>query len=202
MATDSVASERLAYLLGRVALGDRAAFKDVYALTSRFLLSVAFRRLNNRERAEEVLQEAFLEVWRKIESYSASKSRPMTWLMTIVDARAIDLHRRLVTEGKVLTAEELEEDRLESAEVGLNPSAESFRDNFGMDVGGRLADCFQQLSKDQRLAILNVRIRGMTIDEAAELFRVPRQTAAAWVRRGIQRLSECMGHESARSAGY
>src|SRR6266849_9823076 len=58
-----LSNEDLAALLSRVALGDRAAFEQVYRAACAHLLGVAFRILNNRERAEEVLQEAFMNVW-------------------------------------------------------------------------------------------------------------------------------------------
>lgn len=46
MAGDTVASERLSYLIGRIAMGDRAAFKELYNLTNRFLFRVAIRQLS------------------------------------------------------------------------------------------------------------------------------------------------------------
>src|SRR5258707_1268892 len=65
-------NEDLAALLPRVALGDRAAFERVYRATCAHLLGVAFRILNNRERAEEVLQEAFMNVWHSVGGFDAA----------------------------------------------------------------------------------------------------------------------------------
>jgi len=62
-ATPMTASDDLSALIARVALQDRAAFERVYHATCAHLLGVALRILNNRERAEEVLQEAFVNVW-------------------------------------------------------------------------------------------------------------------------------------------
>ena len=64
-------NEDLAALLPRVALGDRAAFEKVYRATCAHLLGVAFRILNSRERAEEVLQEAFMNVWHSAGGFDA-----------------------------------------------------------------------------------------------------------------------------------
>src|SRR5207247_10139621 len=86
-------NEDLAALLPRVALGDRAAFERVYHATCAHLLGVAFRILNNRERAEEVLQEAFMNVWHSAGGFDASVAGPMTWLMNIVRNKAIDALR-------------------------------------------------------------------------------------------------------------
>src|SRR6267154_582884 len=65
-------NEDLAALLSRVALGDRAAFERVYRAACAHLLGVAFRILNSRERAEEVLQEAFVNVWHGAGGFDAS----------------------------------------------------------------------------------------------------------------------------------
>src|SRR2546430_12512602 len=77
-----LSNEDLAALLPRVALGDRAAFERVYRASCAHLLGVAFRILNSRERAEEVLQEAFMNVWHSAGGFDASVASPMTWLIT------------------------------------------------------------------------------------------------------------------------
>src|SRR5258708_33198756 len=82
-------NENLATLLSRVALGDRAAFERVYRATCAHLLGVAFRILNSRERAEEVLQEAFMNVWHSAGGFDASGAGPLTWLVDIVRSKAI-----------------------------------------------------------------------------------------------------------------
>ena len=56
-------NDDLAALLSRIALRDRVAFEQLYRATSAHLLGIAFRILNQRDRAEEVLQEAFMNVW-------------------------------------------------------------------------------------------------------------------------------------------
>ena len=87
-------NEDLAALLPRVALGDRAAFERVYRASCAHLLGVAFRILNSRERAEEVLQEAFMNVWHGAGGFDASLAGPMTWLINIVRNKAIDPRHR------------------------------------------------------------------------------------------------------------
>src|SRR6267378_4375139 len=93
-----LSNEDLAALLPRVALGDRAAFELVYRATCAHLLGVAFRILNSRERAEEVLQEAFMNVWHSAGGFDASVAGPMTWLINIVRNKAIDALRSGKTE--------------------------------------------------------------------------------------------------------
>jgi len=93
-----LSNEDFAVLLPRVALGDRAAFEQVYRAACGRLLGVAFRILNSRERAEEVLQEAFMNVWNSAGGFDASVAGPMTWLINIVRNKAIDALRSGKTE--------------------------------------------------------------------------------------------------------
>jgi RNA polymerase sigma-70 factor (ECF subfamily) len=83
----------LAMLLSRVALGDRSAFALLYRATSGHLLGVAVRIVRDRDRAEEVLQESFIQIWHRASSYSAAIASPMTWLINVLRNKAIDVQR-------------------------------------------------------------------------------------------------------------
>lgn len=188
----AAANDRLADLIARVALRDRRAFRQLYECTSRFLFSLVVQRLNNRAKAEDVLQDAFVEVWQKAANFSPALGKPMTWLITIVNNRTIDEVRRQRREGSVLMQRDAPADEEHEAVPDEGVLADSLRDYFGSDVMARLQTCLEQLPADQRRAITDIRVHGMTIDEAASHYGVPRQTAAAWVRRGIERLARCM----------
>src|SRR4051812_17813017 len=84
------ASNDLAQLMSRVALGDRAAFRRLYDATAPALFGVALRIVRQRERAEEVLQDAFVNAWNRAAGYQSALSQPMTWLTAIVRNRALD----------------------------------------------------------------------------------------------------------------
>src|SRR6476619_7290532 len=86
-------NEDLARLLARVALGDRQAFEHLYRSTCAYLMAVAWRVLQRRQLAEEVLQDAFVKVWHSAGAYDARLGVPMTWLINIVRHRAIDVRR-------------------------------------------------------------------------------------------------------------
>src|SRR5436853_26845 len=70
------------------------AFRQLYDLTSSKLYGVALRVVGNREWAEDVLQDAYLQVWRIAETYRASLSPPLAWLGVVVRSRALDFLRR------------------------------------------------------------------------------------------------------------
>ena len=86
--------ESLEGLLAAVATGDRAAFARLYEATSGRLFAVTLRLLGRRDVAEDVLQEAYLAIWRKADLYQPRKGAPLAWMMTIARYRAIDRLRR------------------------------------------------------------------------------------------------------------
>ena len=80
----------IAGFLARVALGDREAFRVLYARTSAKLFGVILRILSDRGEAEDALQEIYIKVWHKSGGYRPDVASPMTWLITIARNHAID----------------------------------------------------------------------------------------------------------------
>ena len=97
---------RLAALMARIALGDQAAFAELYAQTSSHLYGVAVRILKDGALAEEVLQEAFVSVWHHAGSYDAAKSQPSTWLAAVIRNRCLDLIRRRELDTVTMTTDD------------------------------------------------------------------------------------------------
>jgi RNA polymerase sigma-70 factor (ECF subfamily) len=79
-----------AQLLAQIATGDRAAFRQLYDRYSRPLFSLAVRMTGDTGAAEELLQDAFLKIWRHADAFDAGKSHPFTWAITITRRRCID----------------------------------------------------------------------------------------------------------------
>ena len=180
-------NEDLAALLPRVALGDRAAFAQVYRATCAHLLGLAFRILNNRERAEEVLQEAFVNVWHSAGGFNASVASPMTWLINIVRNKAIDALRSGKAERASTFA--LDEDALAvAADEAQQPQALLDESLTRLRING----CMSELGASQRQALALAYYRGMVHTEIADALRVPLGTAKAWVRRGLDKLRACL----------
>ena len=86
--------DELIKLLDRVATQDGAAFKRLYDLCAPKLFGLALRVVDNRPLAEDVLQEAFLTIWRSAADYRAALSPPVAWMGLIVRSRGLDLLRR------------------------------------------------------------------------------------------------------------
>lgn len=174
--------------LARVALGDRAAFARVYQATSSHLFGVALRILNRRDTAEDVLQEAFVNVWHYAGSYQAASGQPMTWLISIVRNKALDVVRSASARHETaipVTAEgeeiDLEDDRPNPLQL-LTQAADA------MAIRG----CMEALDASHRQSLALAYYHGMSHSEVAAHLRAPLGSVKAWVRRGLERLKACM----------
>jgi RNA polymerase sigma-70 factor (ECF subfamily) len=177
----------LADLLARVALRDQRAFAQLYRATSSHLLAVAYGVLRHRQRAEDVLQEAFVNVWHGAGGFRASQAKPMTWLINVVRNKAIDRVRVGVAERRANVA--LDD---EAMQLPADPELEPERLAEASFMRARIADCMQDLSASQRQALALAYYRGLAHVEVAAAMGAPLGTVKAWVRRGSERLRECL----------
>jgi RNA polymerase sigma-70 factor (ECF subfamily) len=175
-------AQALEALVGRAALGDRAAFRELYQATSPKLFAVALRILRREDWAEEVLQECYVSVWRHAAEYNATRAAPMTWLTSIVRNRCLDWLRRPNPEA--LDEGVLEE--LESDNPGPLARLEQVRDTAA------LVRCLRGLESKQRQAIALAFYDGLSHAELARHLRQPLGTVKTWVRRGLARLRSCL----------
>ena len=183
----------LADLLGRTALADQGAFADLYKLTSPHLYAVALRILREPAAAEEVLQESFVSVWHHAARYAAAKSQPQTWLTSIVRNRCLDRQRRRDLETVTLTRNDEGETEIDLPADG--PTA------VELLIAGAEAHsvrtCVDALEGGQRQAIALAFFEGLTHSELAHHLGEPLGTVKSWVRRGLERLKDCL-----ERAGY
>ena len=177
----------LQQLLARVALGDRAAFRQLYDATAPSLLGVALRIVRQRERAEEVLQDAFVNAWNRAAGYQAALSQPMTWLTAIVRNRALDELRR----GARHDAESLDEreDGADAIEDGRgNPLEFLERAADALAIRG----CLDAIDGPQRQCLALVYYKGLSHSEIAGHIGSPIGSVKVWLRRGLEKLKRCL----------
>ncbi|MDQ6621076.1 MAG: sigma-70 family RNA polymerase sigma factor [Pseudomonadota bacterium] len=183
---------RLAELLARTALADQTAFAELYRIASGPLYGVALRMLRDRSAAEEVLQEAFVSVWHHAGTYAASKSQPLTWLTSIVRNRCLDQLRKreLDTVSMTRDAEHEGEPAMDFAADSPTPVDMLITGAEGKSV----RNCVETLEGGQKQAIALAFFGGLTHAELAAQLRQPLGTIKSWVRRGLERLRQCLDH--------
>lgn len=189
------ASDTLGELMSRVALRDHAAFKQLYDATACCLLGIVVRMLHDRSWAEEVLQEVYVSVWHTAPNYSAAKSQPMTWLMTIARHKAMDARRSSRADRHhcvrpTVTAGHDDDDAgpPDIADDRPGPLEELVQ---AVDAH-QLRCCLERLEPQQRQAIALAFYDGLTHAELALHMNQPLGTVKAWVRRGLDRLKRCL----------
>lgn len=184
----SNASRELQAQLARVALGDRKAFERVYQMTSAHLFGVALRILNRREAAEEVLQEAFISVWHQAGNYEVAASQPMTWLISIVRNKALDVVRSAAVRHETELPVDEEGETMDVADDRASPLGllEQASDALG------IRRCIETLEASHRQCLALAYYHGMSHSEVANHVKAPLGSVKAWVRRGLERLKKCL----------
>ena len=179
---------QLIALLDRVALADQAALRELYDITSSRLYGVAVRVVTNREWAEDVLQEAFLNIWRIAGDYKASLSPPMAWMGLVVRSRGLDFLRRR-TSDRADTAQELD-DLISDTVAGDSPNP--IDTTQASEQASALHQCLSALDNKQREVISLAYMRDLSHAELANQLKLPLGTVKTWIRRGLEQLRGCM----------
>ena len=183
-------SVRLGGLLSRIAMGDQVAFGEFYEITSSHLYGVALRILKDSPAAEEILQEAYVNVWHHAGSYEVAKSQPMTWLTSIVRNRCLDQLRRRELDTVTLTSDDDDAPEYDLPSEAMTPAEMLLAGAEARSV----RDCVEALDAGPKQAIALAFYQGLSHSELAAHLREPLGTVKSWVRRGLERLKNCLDH--------
>jgi RNA polymerase sigma factor (sigma-70 family) len=162
---------------------DRSALEYLYDRYSAALNGVVSRIIKKEEVAEEVLQDAFIKIWDKIDNYDASKGRLFTWMLNLTRNLAIDKTRskELSKEGKTSGIDNLVNriDRRESVEQGVE------------SIGVR--DILNVLPQEQKFVVDYLYFKGYSQSELAEEFNIPLGTVKTRLRLAMKQLRSIVG---------
>ena len=172
----------VADLLFQTAAQDRAAFRQLYSLSSSKLMGVLLRILGNRAESEDALQEVFTRVWLKAGRFDATKGRGMTWLIALTRNLAIDRLRA--------RPDHVSDDAAMAAAADPTPRTETRLIASG--EAKRINDCFNALEPDRAEALRGAYLQGLSYSDLAQRHNVPLNTLRTWLRRSLLRLKECM----------
>jgi RNA polymerase sigma-70 factor (ECF subfamily) len=175
-------------LLDRVGGGDESALKALYDRTASRLYGLALRILNQREWAEDALQETYLNIWRSASDYRATLSPPMAWMSLIVRSRALDIFRRRKSEGSQIT-QELDEELSQNL-AATTPGPMDITQSS--QQASALHQCLERLENRQREVLSLAYLRDLSHGELAQQLDLPLGTVKTWIRRGLEQLRLCM----------
>jgi len=172
-------------LLRRSARGDEAAFAELYDATSSRVYGLVRRVVRDPHQAEEVAQEAFLEVWRMSARYDAERGSAHAWILTIAHRRAVDR----VRSAEAANRRDQSYQR-RNYEVEHDVTAETV--HASLDAR-RVRAALASLTLVQREAVSLAYLGGYTHTEVAGLLDLPLGTAKTRIRDGLIRLRDNMG---------
>ena len=170
-------------LLKAIAARDEAALAQLYDRYRTILFGLLMRILNNREEAEDVLQETFIQVWRKAADFDETRGRPFTWLVTLARSRAIDRLRTLASRERVAEARAREV----SEEI-----SDAATDALKSEQRGLVSDALAKLPDEQKRPIMLAYFDGLTQSEIATRLGAPLGTVKTRMRTGMIRLRELL----------
>ena len=172
-----------AELVAAMAAGDSGApLSELYALYASMVLALLMKMLGSRSEAEEILQEVFVELWRRAPQYDSSRGSVVAWVVTVARSRALDALRA------------------RSRRYGDRQMQFSDRHALGTDSGRpdvlvsstrwhqALRQAFKQLSEDQRAVLELSYFLGMSHDQIAETLKLPVGTVKSRILAGMRAL--------------
>jgi RNA polymerase sigma-70 factor, ECF subfamily len=172
-----------AELLAGIARHDEASLAALYDRYHRLAFSLALRVVNDRGRAEDVVQDAFLSIWRKAGSFVEGRGSAKTWLTSIVRNRAIDVVRArresdADDEAVLLAIRDGAPSVVEQVTAGLDRDA--------------IRAAIAELPFEQRQAIAMAYFEGLSHSEIAEATGLPLGTVKSRIRLGMARLKDSL----------
>lgn len=162
---------------------DPHAMADLYDRYGRIAYSLIFRVVRNGAVAEDLVQETFLRVWNRVQSFDPSRGALGPWILTVARNQAIDYLRSV--DGR-MSSGALELDRLESPTLFSD-----FEDSaVSIDRARRLKTAFEKLNPQQRTVIELAYFEGLTQTEMADRMKQPLGTVKTWVRTALKVLRD------------
>ncbi len=163
-------------IIASIQQGDKSALAELYDRHSAWMMAVAYRILNNRNDAEDLLHDVFLEIWNKAATYNPKRGRLGGWLAVKVRSRALDRLRASNTVKKHISEQW-------AMQIEAEISAKETGGNVDRDLARTL---LKQLSPIQRTVIEFSYFRGYTNQEIADHCQMPLGTVKSGLLRGIQ----------------
>lgn len=186
-------------LIGLTADGNHASFAQLYGRTHAHLFGVAVRILGNGQSAEDVLQEAYVSIWKNAGGYRSEVDgqsiQPMTWLIAIVRNKALDALRQRARrkESELSPEDEFPADTAAATGTQANPSAMQLLEQATETL--HIGACMGGLEGTHRQSLALAYYQGLSHTEVAAQMGAPLGSVKAWIRRGLEKLKACLAEQ-------
>lgn len=169
-------------LIRQTAAGNLQSLSELHERYASVLHATAYRILHNAADAEDVVQEAFVQIWQKAAMFDLARGKPLTWAITLTRNKAIDRLRRVQRRHR------LQDDAEREALVWHRLDASSGEVAVARETSARVRTAVIQLSAEQRHAIELAFFSGLTQQQIADQLDEPLGTIKARIRRGLTKL--------------
>ncbi|MBA4328449.1 MAG: RNA polymerase subunit sigma-24 [Polaromonas sp.] len=188
-------SRSLEALIAAAGRGDHACFAEVYERTQLHLFGVAIRILGQGQAAEDVLQEAYVSIWKNASGYRSEVNgqtlQAMTWLIAIVRNKALDALRARTRrrESELPESGDVDEDEVQA--LG-NPAPSAMQLLEQASQALHIEACMNTLDGSHRQSLALAYYQGLSHSEVAAQMGAPLGSVKAWIRRGLEKLKGCL----------
>jgi len=166
--------------------GEVRAFELIFGRHASSAFSLAYRMCGRSAMAEDIVQEAFLSLWRSAAAYDAARGGVRAWILSIVRNRAIDAFRREGAKAATSVGDEGLAERLPALEL-------TDREVERRDDARQVRDALKGLPPDQRQVIELAYFGGFTHTQIAEMLKLPAGTVKGRMRLGLSKLRFALG---------
>jgi RNA polymerase sigma-70 factor, ECF subfamily len=180
-------------LISLVGDGDAEAFATLYDRRSRAAYSLAYRMMGEKQAAEDLLQDAFLKVWRGAASYRPERGSVRTWMLSIVHNRGIDQLRSLASRRRA-------QEKVEASAPTSQPS-NAFGEAWRNSQREQVREALGSLPKEQLKILELAYFSGYTHVEIADLLGLPLGTVKGRMRLGLNKLRDHFGARGIAATG-
>jgi RNA polymerase sigma-70 factor (ECF subfamily) len=175
-------------LISFVGQGDTEAFAILYDRHGRAAFSLAYRVMSERQAAEDLVQDAFLKLWRSAPSYRPERGSVRTWLLSIVHNRGIDQLRSHASRRRT-------QDRIEASAPRSQPS-EAFAETWRNSQRDQVREALNTLPPEQVKILELAYFSGYTHVQISGLLDVPLGTMKGRMRLGLKKIRDYFDHPS------
>jgi RNA polymerase sigma-70 factor (ECF subfamily) len=179
--TTTTTPAEITLLIAEVAGGDKEAFDRLYQATCAKIYGVTLRILRRHDLAADVMEETYLQIWKTAGKFDAALSNPISWMVAIARARAIDLARR-----PDVVADDTEPEVAETEGPGALPRREMTEELK------RLLTCIGRLEPDRQRMLLLAYYGAFTRAQLAEKLDTPANLLKASLRRSLFEIEQCL----------